>query len=86
MAVPEEKYRKIPDRFGSGSTDQHGAFTIRGLSPGSYTVYAWQDVEESEWRDPDFLKSQEANGLPVRIDEGSDQKLELKLSGTGDWR
>ena len=86
VAVPEEKYRKIPDRFGSGSTDQHGAFTIRGLSPGSYTVYAWQDVEESEWRDPDFLKSQEANGLPVRIDEGSDQKLELKLSGTGDWR
>jgi len=87
VAVPEEKYRKIPDHFGSGSTDQRGAFTIRGLSPGSYTLYAWQDVEESEWRDPDFLKSQEANGTAVKVSEGSDQKLELKLSPTGvDWR
>jgi protocatechuate 3,4-dioxygenase beta subunit len=87
VAVPEEKYRKIPDHFGSGSTDQHGAFTIRGLSPGSYTLYAWQDVEESEWRDPDFLKSQEMNGITVKVDEGSDQKLDLKLSPTGDdWR
>jgi hypothetical protein len=87
VAVPEEKYRKIPDRFVSGSTDQHGAFTIRGLSPGSYTLYAWQDVEESEWRDPDFLKSQESNGTAVAVDEGTDQKLELKLSPTGDaWR
>lgn len=87
VAVPEEQYRKIPSRFGSGSTDQHGAFAIRGLSPGSYLLYAWQDVEEGEWRDPDFLKSQEANGTAVKVDEGSDQKLELKLSPTGDdWR
>jgi hypothetical protein len=87
VAVPEEKYRRVPDRFGSGSTDQHGSFTIRGLSPGTYTLYAWQDVEESEWRDPDFPKSQEANGTAVKVDEGSDQKLELKLSPAGgDWR
>jgi protocatechuate 3,4-dioxygenase beta subunit len=87
VAVPEEKYQKIPDRFGSGSTDQHGVFTIRGLPPGNYTLYAWQDVEESEWRDPDFLRSQESNGTAVKVDEGTDQKLELNVSPTGDaWR
>ncbi len=87
VAVPEEKYRKIPNRFASGTTDQYGRFSVRGLAPGSYTLYAWLDLEDSVWRDPDFLKSQEANGMAVRVEEGSAQKVELKLSRAGeDWR
>ena len=87
VAVPEEKYRKLPDRFGTGSTDQHGRFTIRGVAPGTYTLYAWQDLEEGVYRDPDFLKSQEANGTAVKVEEGSHQTVELKLSPTSeDWK
>src|SRR5207245_10069061 len=70
VAVPEEKYRRLPDRFGTGSTDQHGRFTIRGVAPGSYTLYAWQDLEDGVYRDSDFLKSQEANGMAVKVEEG----------------
>ncbi len=87
VAVPEEKYRKLPDRFGTGATDQHGRFTIRGLAPGSYRLYAWQDMEEGVWRDPDFLKSQEANGTALKVEEGSRQQVELKLSPVAEeWR
>jgi protocatechuate 3,4-dioxygenase beta subunit len=87
VAVPEEKYRKLFDRFGMGSTDQQGRFTIRGVAPGSYTLYAWQDLEEGVWHDPDFLKSQQANGTAVKVEEGSDQKIELRLSPAGEeWR
>jgi len=87
VAVPEEKYRKLPDHFGIGSTDQHGRFTIRGVAPGSYTLYAWQDLEDGVWHDPDFLKSQEANGTAVKVEEGSHQAIELKLSPAGEeWR
>ncbi len=87
VAVPEEKYRKLPDRFGIGSTDQQGRFTIRGVAPGSYTLYAWQDLEDGVWHDADFLKSQEANGTAVKVEEGSHQQVELKLSPAGEeWR
>jgi protocatechuate 3,4-dioxygenase beta subunit len=86
VAVPEEKYRKIPERFGVGATDQYGHFTIRGLAPGNYTLFAWQDVDEEVYRDPEFLKSQGA-GKPVKIEEGSRQAVNLNLSPVGeDWR
>src|SRR6267143_1493014 len=87
VAVPEEKYRKLPDHFGIESTDQHGRFTLRGIAPGSYTLYAWQDLEDGVYRDPDFLKSQEANGTAVKVEEDSHQTIELKLSPAGEeWK
>jgi Carboxypeptidase regulatory-like domain len=87
VAVPEEKYRNLPDRFLFGETDQHGHFTIRGIPPGGYKLYSWQDVEDTVWHDPNFLKAQEANGVSVKVEEGSDQKVDLKPSPVGeDWR
>jgi protocatechuate 3,4-dioxygenase beta subunit len=87
VAVPEGKYRKLSRRFITGLTDQHGRFTIHGLAPGSYTLYAWQDMEEPVWVDPDFLKPQEANGKAVKVEEGSHQQVELKLSPVAEeWR
>jgi protocatechuate 3,4-dioxygenase beta subunit len=87
VAVPEEKFRKLLDRFGNGPTDQHGRFIIRGVAPGSYTLYAWQDLEDGVWRDSDFLKSQEANGTAVKVAEDSHEQVELKVSPVGEeWR
>lgn len=87
VAVPEEKYRKLPDHFVTGSTDQRGRFMLRGLPPGSYVIYAWQDLEDGVWYDADFLKSQEANGKAVKVEESSHQQVELRLSPAGEeWR
>jgi hypothetical protein len=87
VAVPEEKFRAIPDRFAVGESDQRGHFSIRGLAPGSYTLYAWQDVDETVYHDADFLKSQEVNGAAIKVEEGSHQTVELKLSSVGEeWR
>src|SRR5262249_39162342 len=87
IAVPEEKYRKMRERYGVGSTDQHGKFLLRGLPPGTYTVFAWQDLDGETYMNADFLKSQEANGVSVTLDEGAARQLELKLSAISeDWQ
>ncbi len=86
VAVPEEKYRKITERFSTGSTDQNGHFAIHGLAPGSYTVFAWQDLDDGLYYDAGFLKSQESNGVALKVEEGSQQRIELKVSAVGeDW-
>ena len=73
--------------FGAGSTDQNGHFVIRGLAPGSYTVFAWQDLDDGLYGDPAFLKSQESNGVALKVEEGSRQKIELKVSPVGEeWQ
>jgi hypothetical protein len=80
VVVPEEKYRKISSHFGVDTSDQNGRFTIRGLAPGSYSVFAWQDIGGDFYYDADFLKSQESNATALKVEEGSRQKMELKLS------
>ena len=87
VAVPEETFRKIHGRFGIGNTDQNGHFAISGLAPGRYTIFAWQDVDEGLYFDAAFLKSQESNGVALKVEEGSHQNTELEISPVGeDWQ
>jgi len=87
VAIPEEKYRKLHDRYGIGAADQNGRFAIHVLAPGSYTVFAWQDIDEELYYHPAFLKSQESNGVGLKVEEGSRQKVELKLAPVSDdWQ
>ena len=45
-------------------TDQAGHFELKGVAPGEYKLFAWDDIEESSWFDPDVLRGYEAKGKP----------------------
>jgi protocatechuate 3,4-dioxygenase beta subunit len=78
VAVPDSAHREQLDRYQQAMTDQHGHFTLRGLSPGSYTLFAWDHVEEGAYYDPEFLKPFEHGGEPVHLAEGTRQTVLLK--------
>jgi protocatechuate 3,4-dioxygenase beta subunit len=83
VAVPDAAHQGQLDRYQQAMTDQHGCFTLHGLNPGSYTVFAWEHIEEGAYYDPDFLKEYEHGGEAVHLAEGARQTVLLKaLSAT----
>jgi protocatechuate 3,4-dioxygenase beta subunit len=45
VLVPEESRRGLPDLFRKVRADSKGAFALRGLSPGAYALYAFDDID-----------------------------------------
>jgi hypothetical protein len=78
VAIPEAARRKRRDLYKEDSTDQRGHFNIHGLSPGHYRVLAFEDLED-DYHEPDFLKSYEGRGQSVKIREGEQKTVQLKI-------
>jgi hypothetical protein len=60
----------------TANTDQNGAFDAKGLAPGEYKVFAWEDRGEGVITDPDFRKSFESKAAVVKLSEKSRENLE----------
>jgi hypothetical protein len=84
VLIPQEKERREVSLFyRTSTTDQNGNFTISRVNPGEYKVYAWDQVENGAWFDPDFLKPVESKGSPVSVREGSPVTVQLPLIPAG---
>jgi len=84
VLIPQEKERReVSLYYSTASTDQNGNFTINRVNPGEYKVYAWDEVENGAWFDPDFLKPVESKGSPVSVREGSPVTVQLTMIPAG---
>jgi hypothetical protein len=68
VLAPEEKFRGIRPLYQVISSDQNGSFSIRGIPPGHYTLFAWDSVETGAYFNRDFMRPYEARGVPVEIE------------------
>ena len=59
-------------------TDQTGHFSLKGLEPNDYTVYAWEDIEPGQYMDPDVLKAAENHRKSLKLKESSQESLEVE--------
>ena len=63
----------------SARADQQGQFKIASLPAGSFLAIAVEYVAQDEWRDPVWLERASKNATRFRLDEGTTQRLLLKL-------
>jgi len=63
----------------SANTDQNGAFDLKGLAPGEYKTFAWEDRGDGVITDPDFRKSFESKATIVKLSEKSRENIEPLL-------
>jgi hypothetical protein len=71
-----EKRESLTQRVG---LDQNGAFTIHAIPPGSYSLYAAEDVPADAWSDPDFLQEVAAKGVKLQLGEGESKSIEVPV-------
>lgn len=80
VLVPEGfAQRGRAELYKTGVTDQFGKFTLRGVRPGEYKLFAWEDVEPGSWHDRDFLRPYEPKGVKVKVSEGGVEIKELRV-------
>jgi hypothetical protein len=77
--IPDAEHRSISWMYKTANTDQNGYFTVKGVRPGEYKIYAWEDIEPGAQQDPDFLKPHESAGEAVSVKESSHGTVQLKL-------
>jgi hypothetical protein len=67
-----ELYRTVP-------TDSSGRFHLDRLSPAGYKVFAFEEVEDGDWYDPEFMRAYENRGTQVHIAEGAVERVRIPV-------
>jgi hypothetical protein len=76
VLIPEAKR---PDLYKTAATDQNGHFTLRGVAPGNYQLYSWDNVEPGAYEDPAFLEAYKDQAKKVSVEEKSRLTQDLTL-------
>jgi len=77
VLIPEASRRMQHALFKEQTTDQYGHFEVRGISPGDYNLFSWEEVESGAWEDPEFLKPFEEKGERISLQENDQKTLNL---------
>jgi hypothetical protein len=68
VLVPDEPTNR-PDLYKTAITDRNGHYSIRGIAPGDYRLYAWDRLESYRYFDPDFVRAFEMEGTIVHVSD-----------------
>jgi hypothetical protein len=84
VAVPEAPQRSHSDRFQKTVSDQRGRFSLHGIAPGKYSLFAWENVDGDAYYDSEFLKNYEQQATSLRIVEGDRKSVQLQVIPTAE--
>ncbi len=79
VLVPGGKQRQRPSLYRTAVTDSAGRYDIRGVAPGSYSLFAWESLDSAAYREADFLSKVETFGVSVKLERGGRETRDLKL-------
>ena len=82
VLIPNQS-RDRPELYKRTTVDSEGRFTISGIAPGEYRVFAWERIETNSYYDPEVMRRYEQQGTPVQLGEGSRENIEVKLIPEG---
>lgn len=79
VLAPEIEHRLRRDLFRTTVADQYGRFTLQGIAPGDYKLFAWEEVENDAWLDPEFLRPFESAARSITVRENGREAVQVRL-------
>jgi hypothetical protein len=52
-------------------------FKLQNLAPGDYTIYAWDDPNEVQYAEPDWMRRNGGGGMAITVAAGQNQQVKL---------
>jgi hypothetical protein len=82
VLIPDQQ-RDRPELFRRVLTDRNGKFSMAGVAPGTYRLFAWEGLEAYGYFDSEILGKYEAQAIPLRVTENSAQTVDLQAIVAG---
>jgi hypothetical protein len=79
VLVPDPPHRDREEMYTAKVTDAFGRFSLLGLPPGDFKLFAWEPVQGTNYTDPDFFGPFEDRGTAVHIAERQQQTVQLEV-------
>ena len=78
VLVPNPPHRDRDEMYSMKAVDPLGRFSLLGLAPGDYKLFAWESVPGTNYVDPDFFEVFEDRGTRVHVEERQPQTVQLE--------
>ena len=82
LLAPEAKFRHVLSWYRFVAADATGHFEIKGITPGTYQLFAFEEFDPQSIQDPEFLKPFEPEGVTVTLKEGDNPPQKLSPAST----
>jgi hypothetical protein len=79
VLVPESTRRYRREQFRVAASGEDGVAIIRGILPGNYKLFAWEELEPNAYLNLDYLHAYEDLGVPVKIVAGDNPPVSARL-------
>jgi hypothetical protein len=79
VLVPDPPLRNHEELYSFKRSDSLGRFSMLGLPPGDFKLFAWEPVYGVNFNDQDYIKLYEDHGTPAHIEEKRQQSVQLEL-------
>jgi hypothetical protein len=73
-------HRERTDLYKMSISAPTGRFTMRGITPGDYKLFAWEALEQFAYFDSDLVERYESQAKPVHITESGKVTVEVSVT------
>jgi hypothetical protein len=79
VLAPPESRRQNPALYKMTTTTPAGRFSMRGIAPGPYKLFAWPSIPTGAYQNPEFFSKDEQRGRQVVVNASSTTNAELNV-------